>query len=414
MTSLFVRKKKSTTFEPLPYEDRPAATPPIPVNSGQSPFDFTTPKAARSSVDAPEQQDDRSQQPLSPQRSLRSIRSVKSQDPETRERRMRESNEQQTNYRPSSRSSNVSDTNPHYSSSTSLSSQRDPNGTMSSRTTNHTMSSSTSSYAPSIRSVGSSAANSSSYSIHSAMTGMTTPQPASTPQMSSSSTMPPPASRKSARASRTSSLIPNSPVPSLAGGRFPDANDFDFPRPNSPAEIERMFAEIVNRSVQGDQRDEMLRFPIDKKWQMVLTEKHNEHANAKSKKRSSKAAAALGFGHMSTASSSSRGTDHESMLGSFINSNKKGKGRADGPEFYLSSFLDGTVDHTKVQSLNVGLRTYEVGRVLFTLLKEYLLTLSRQMAKEFHRAERSDSIGQLPRQHQQVAAMERRRPQYGV
>lgn len=208
MTSLFSRssssKKKSSNTEPgaLRYEETPAYTPPLPVagSSAASYIDGAARVARASSSTASSQQDSI---PMSP--GIRSVRSVKSVG-DNRERRQRDGNSSSMDHedqpmpmrgahRPSSRASNASDSSQSYynrpstgfTPSASINSQRgipsrDPNGTVSSRTTNNSMmTSSTSSYAPSIRSVASSAshAGSSSYSIHSTLAGMATPQPLS-------------------------------------------------------------------------------------------------------------------------------------------------------------------------------------------------------------------------------------------
>ena len=362
MSSLFSRaaaKKKSQVFEPKSYDQQPAATPPIPV--GPSGFDFQTPRAPRTSQEpsrsSQEHQTDASGGPLSPQRSIRSVKSVG----DTRERRQRDTAESHSSdnaryYRPSSRASNVSDSSQSYYKSNALSNTsmdshygNNPNDTVSSR---HTMSSSTSSsFAPSIRSVGSSAAASSSYSLASTA-GNVTPQPSHAAQMNLARD--PRSSTPSSRHSRTSrsSNVPPSPSPSIFSG-------FDCPRPDSPTEIELLFSEMIDRmDLKPPQRKTMFQWDIDKKWQLVHTEKAALYHTSR---KGQKVPRAVGYGHASSDSgTSTKSGENDSLLSNFVNSKSKGKSRQDAPEFYLGSFMDTTVTVEIVQNLNVALRTYDV------------------------------------------------------
>jgi len=141
-------------------------------------------------------------------------------------------------------------------------------------------------------------------------------------------------------------------------------NDIYIPRPASPSEIEHMFADMINKTgITGQQREEMLRFPTDKKWQMVETQKTNE---VQSTLRGSILSGAIGSGPVNPSLAPGRRagsvvSDHDSILGTGSHKAKAVVGRQeDKPETYLGAFMDNTITSAKVASLNVGLRTYNV------------------------------------------------------
>jgi hypothetical protein len=105
-----------------------------------------------------------------------------------------------------------------------------------------------------------------------------------------------------------------------------------MPRPPDHV-VEQIFDTIIQqRDVQSQSgMSEMAAWPIEKKWQLVRS-------------------------HQIVAEHNKSGDD-----------TYKGRGKKEKPEYYLSKFLDGTITVKLVASLNVGLRTYEIPYVFFSL-----------------------------------------------
>jgi hypothetical protein len=147
-----------------------------------------------------------------------------------------------------------------------------------------------------------------------------------------------------------SSPAPMSPL--MPPAQLVEPPGFHLPKPASNAVIESMFGELLTKTgVQAQKRNEMLDWPMDKKWQLVYAEKLNDFRSAQ--RGAGQASGAIGSARMN-------GEDDPAHF-----SGKKNRlsQRKDTPQQYLSSFMDGSVTAKKVASLNVGLRTYEISCV---------------------------------------------------
>ena len=115
---------------------------------------------------------------------------------------------------------------------------------------------------------------------------------------------------------------------------------------------------IDRMDLKPPQRETMFQWDIDKKWQLVHTEKAALHHTLR---KGQKVPRAVGYGHASSSSgTSTKSGEHVSRFSNLVNPKSKGKSRQDAPEFYLGSFMDTTVTVEIVQNLNVALRTYDV------------------------------------------------------
>lgn len=211
------------------------------------------------------------------------------------------------------------------------------------------------------------------------------------------------------QSSASTRSLPRPPVPT--------DGEFHFPRPESDAELDRMFVKFLHtrgldrRSVQsrvgtspskpmtGETRTdvpgihELMSWSADKKWQLVHTQAFNEWTEKGrtmgERDRGSSMAPTNGPGspNPSIGPSTSNSTLHStgsttpsSLLSGFRGrdtdtativsldssvggSSGKGKGRADAPEDYLAQFMNNTITAKVVASLNVGLRTYPLSCV---------------------------------------------------
>ena len=142
-----------------------------------------------------------------------------------------------------------------------------------------------------------------------------------------------------------------------------------------PGEIERRFVELINARgldrttfANGQTKDsetsktvlqDMQKWPLEKKWQLVHTHAVNESQAARTQKGSSLAATPL-VGSITN----SNGSDRASIFSISSAGSKTPKGRSgtkkDRPEDYLQMFVDNSITAKKIASLNVGLRTYEI------------------------------------------------------
>lgn len=107
-------------------------------------------------------------------------------------------------------------------------------------------------------------------------------------------------------------------------GATPSHMPTEMPRPPADA-VDRLFRALIEQRQRDSQGpipiDDMLNWSVEKKWQLVKDNQVGDHR---------------------------------------FDVAMKGRSKKDRPEYYLSKFLDGTINVKTIGSLNVGLRTYEL------------------------------------------------------
>jgi cytokinesis protein len=214
-------------------------------------------------------------------------------------------------------------------------------------------------YSPTMRSIGSSASQFTSY-----------PYPSSSYPSSSSG---PPPQQPSLRASRASTHSMTSQRSSLSlnhNKHVPPTppvtnSEFNFPRPSSDDDVEGLFEDLLQRTdVPIRDRDAMRSWPVAKKWTMVYNDKLQDWKQARKVVHSERVTPQM----PSTATMGSTPVFVEQQNPVQLSTDPNNKmrlqrGKTESPEWYLTKFMDGTIQPAIVSSLTVGLRTYEISWV---------------------------------------------------
>lgn len=150
------------------------------------------------------------------------------------------------------------------------------------------------------------------------------------------------------------------PTPSLG------ATEFFFPRPSSDDDIEGMFEDLLLRTdVPVRDRDGMRAWAVTKKWTMVYNDKLQDWKQTRKTTKSDRTTPQL----QSTSTFESTPTaDQPPIFTTPATPDPNSKmrlqrGKTESPEWYLTKFMDGSIQPAIVSSLTVGLRTYEISWV---------------------------------------------------
>lgn len=143
------------------------------------------------------------------------------------------------------------------------------------------------------------------------------------------------------------------------------SSEFVFPRPSSDDDIEGLFENLLQRTdVPMRDRDGMRQWPITKKWTMVFNDKLQDWKQTRKSVHIDRttpqmqATATMPGTPMLEQSAAAAGSISDPS-----NKMRLQRGKTESPEWYLTKFMDGSIQPAIVSSLTVGLRTYEISWV---------------------------------------------------
>lgn len=167
-------------------------------------------------------------------------------------------------------------------------------------------------------------------------------------------------------------------TPSLA------ASEFSFPRPKQDEDIEYLFQNLLERTaVPLNKRADASRLHISKKWAMVYNDKLQEWQNARKKpppldRMSSHGTPVLPGSPKPEATPVVQ--QSANILAAAAAASRTSTETAP-PEWYLTKFMDGSIQPATVSSLRVALRTYPIAWVeAFVLKLQGLSVLTNALA----------------------------------
>lgn len=187
----------------------------------------------------------------------------------------------------------------------------------------------------------------------------------------------------------TSSLRTTTAATSLAPPLTPSmtSNEFYFPRPQNDRDIEYLFEDLLERTdVPYATREQMANFPVAKKWVMVYNDKLQEWQQARKARQGHRNSSVVGSSTPMLGSSAPASISPILEQGPVeqlpVNTGYKVAQRAktETPEWYLTKFMDRSIQPATISSLTVGLRTYEIGWVKSFLELQGLSVLTNALA----------------------------------
>lgn len=211
-------------------------------------------------------------------------------------------------------------------------------------------------YSPTMRSIGNSSSQFAPYPYGPSTTTANTSSQQASMRASQASTH----SVKSHRSSvslNSSRMAP--PTPPLT------SSEFVFPRPSSDEDIESLFEDLLQRTdVPIRDRDGMRQWPVTKKWTMIFNDKLQDWKQTRKSVHIDRTTPQMPTAPTMGATPSAE--QNAVFAGSAPDPNNKmrlQRGKTESPEWYLTKFMDGSIQPAIVSSLTVGLRTYEISWV---------------------------------------------------
>lgn len=215
-------------------------------------------------------------------------------------------------------------------------------------------------YSPTMRSIGSSSSQFAPYPYNTPAAAPST----STSQASQQAAMrASQASTHSVKSHRSSISLNSSrmapPTPPIT------SSEFVFPRPSSDEDIEGLFEGLLQRTdVPVRDRDGMRQWPLTKKWTMVYNDKLQDWKQGRKPAHSERGTPQMQS--TPTMGGTAAVEPNAPLSNSQHDPNNKmrlQRGKTESPEWYLTKFMDGSIQPAIVSSLTVGLRTYEISWV---------------------------------------------------
>lgn len=170
-------------------------------------------------------------------------------------------------------------------------------------------------------------------------------------------------------------------TPSLA------ATEFSFPRPKQDEDIEQLFQDLLDRTaVPLSKRADASRLHVSKKWAMVYNDKLQEWQNARKKPPPLDRMGSQGTPALLPQSPKPEATpviQHSGniMAAAAAAAASRTSTETAPPEWYLTKFMDGSIQPATVSSLRVALRTYPIAWVeTFVLKLQGLSVLTNALA----------------------------------
>lgn len=143
------------------------------------------------------------------------------------------------------------------------------------------------------------------------------------------------------------------------------ASEFVFPRPSSDDDIEGLFEDLLQRTdVPVRDRDGMRHWPLAKKWTMIYNDKLQDWKQRRKSMQIERTTPQLqGTPAMSATPMVEQTAILNASQADPNNKMRLQRGKTESPEWYLTKFMDGSIQPAIVSSLTVGLRTYEISWV---------------------------------------------------